>query len=1547
MDAFPEEEQRNLLDDGSSHQLMSSAAFTDLRDSMLLVPLAIPSCEANLPDKFLTEHACSSKLQMETSQPLQPSQRPYSASNTYGYDGNSATSVATDEAYGSHGLSEAVLKEDPYRIVMDSGDQLSLLKSSLGTPHPLHIDGSHLQDAFLGLDLDALSSSLDFLDSSSDGLSDVPDDSNLLRSSSSLLSNEHSPFSQASSPMMMTTHLLSTPSGGFSPSSSRSAPFSPYSSHHSQGDYEAAVVATPLTARHSSTSSSSTSSSPPRLSTPSSSSSSSFDDSPGALAPSASYTLSPAQSIQEILDSKGSWNERFQFIFDAPDSEMKFDALHRLYMDFLGVAETYGKVIIAERSLPDEEKSIKPINIGGMAGGSKFSVRGLLFKFAIDGPPHFLYGSDEYAQKAASHELKGLNQWSLNSEGLHFPLMALVRYCGFTLVAMSMLPIGNGSLVYGSGDAGKTVHFDDDVMYEKMKKAATNLNLKGHFLIADPSKLMYGPGDIEGHFGSDHLHYVLDFARVYPPAATVPGESNHKSRCLFRLLRPELVSRFQKPLSSDAFTGWGRCGSDIHNTEVRQATQFLIDETIPSLAQKLLSFPGNPELIDYTREFHLHGVNVRYMGLVRRVIYTLETRNVVSSGTIIGNNQTVDMGTQDKCVHVWLLREMVARTLKSILNRKWRELNKKYQRITPDRCIQEAVGVLNTFVDPQTTPASISFWGKGIRHLLNTKFPLALIDSENAWQEDDDNEVVAEVDLQQLVLGFEVPRIWRFMFTRISHLTGMVFGDFLTSPYAKFPTFGLLTPGDIVEIRSYVKQMSLVDFAYVMAKALNALRQVSSGLASRLLALAIVRLKSSPDISLLVVRRLLSLKPYIINTLKRMKWVATVSSAVIELVEVAFDGASLLVHKLPTDLTCDAALFLHELHSRPTSVNPKIISYLQRTINIDPAAVRPNLEMAKILASVSRPTLSPEIRIWIDRSISVAPNDILVRLQIGLLILTLPNSFNVTSGSDGGSKHDASQNVHASNMSAIDEVLAHWNFVKRTDASTFRKIDLHLFTLRYEEPSPSSKALTQIRQSSHTISRSVAIEKVAQSRAKSFAALIFVSCKLDCPELKETIKKSILNDFSSLVLASAGALTWNAEMLSHLASMGPFPHFSALYIPKHALSLTIECEIGFGHLLAECPNLSSLRIVASFEFDGRHFLKSLANPSKLETLDLTGTSVDDKNLDLFVQELLSSSLSSTSIVDPKLSLKTLLLPSTVSAHGLLNSMNLMSEVCRLEHLRTSPLVQNPTLPIVMPFSSSLVMLSVCDANGLTIERTKELLSALQTLLLFDGSGSPQLSDSALVPLLSTSSLHPTMELFISSTGVNYLFTGAHRRRVRIVASSTMPVNFSLSIYCTDWSSLPLLQYTKNRDVLALSSLSGTLTLITVDKSVFGGEPLKLSTFGRSTNFGLTTSSISAESSRSHTIWKLGTVRIAEIAVPNNLATQMAEMQWISNGDLATSQISASLSNVLRIKLSSSDMQDQQLVLHTRGSAADFELPPGFSASFWAVALLSFMRLLLL
>ncbi len=39
-----------------------------------------------------------------------------------------------------------------------------------------------------------------------------------------------------------------------------------------------------------------------------------------------------------------------------------------------------------------------------------------------------------------------------------------------SLVAMSILPVGTDTLVYGSSDAGRTVHIDNDLMNQSITK---------------------------------------------------------------------------------------------------------------------------------------------------------------------------------------------------------------------------------------------------------------------------------------------------------------------------------------------------------------------------------------------------------------------------------------------------------------------------------------------------------------------------------------------------------------------------------------------------------------------------------------------------------------------------------------------------------------------------------------------------------------------------------------------------------------------------------------------------------------------------------------------------------------------------------------------------------------------------------------------------------------------------------------------------------------------------------------------------------------------
>jgi hypothetical protein len=231
-----------------------------------------------------------------------------------------------------------------------------------------------------------------------------------------------------------------------------------------------------------------------------------------------------------------------------------FVLFHRFFFKIVFYArllihQKYGRIIISEVNIPDKLKTIKPVNMGGLAGGVKYCVHNILFKFPLN--VHNIYSDYEAASKGfqivlfarfancstvAGHELKGLlGLINSGAEGIHFPLTALLDFLGYRLLCMSMLPIDGNSLirtfplaqcffflcvcadlrVVGSADAGKKVVNKDKKVKALIEQIGTSLNLQSHFISPTVETTM--PLDLEIHRGKDGKVYALDFARVFPP----------------------------------------------------------------------------------------------------------------------------------------------------------------------------------------------------------------------------------------------------------------------------------------------------------------------------------------------------------------------------------------------------------------------------------------------------------------------------------------------------------------------------------------------------------------------------------------------------------------------------------------------------------------------------------------------------------------------------------------------------------------------------------------------------------------------------------------------------------------------------------------------------------------------------------------------------------------------------------------------------------------------------------------------------------------------
>ena len=349
------------------------------------------------------------------------------------------------------------------------------------------------------------------------------------------------------------------------------------------------------------------------------------------------------ESKKNKLVSSRDWNNEYQSILNERESKEKYDKLGELMKSFVLASEQYGTLIISERNLPNDKKIIQPVSIGGIAGGDKFIVQGILFKFSCDPKLRngkYLYGgnneSQELAMKAAKHELnnliafneaKEITKENLNKQNnfidLCTPLMTLIDYKGYRLIATSVLPLKK--LIYGTDDGGKTIHNDNMYVNNTFSYVLQNgLHLKEHIV---GNKKLCGPADLEGHLGYDNRYYVLDYARLLPPES--PDRYSPHS-IYYYMLRKELLRSSTKcnfSLNSDAFSNFSSRDPQFRsdNQIIRDLSNKIYNNYIPEISLLLFDI-DNKQLniinsLSYGNWFcnfiHSHGINIRHIGDVR------------------------------------------------------------------------------------------------------------------------------------------------------------------------------------------------------------------------------------------------------------------------------------------------------------------------------------------------------------------------------------------------------------------------------------------------------------------------------------------------------------------------------------------------------------------------------------------------------------------------------------------------------------------------------------------------------------------------------------------------------------------------------------------------------------------------------------------------------------------------------------------------------------------------------------------------------------------
>lgn len=139
---------------------------------------------------------------------------------------------------------------------------------------------------------------------------------------------------------------------------------------------------------------------------------------------------------------------------------------------------------------------------------------------------------------------------------------------------------------------------------------------------------------------------------------------------LYDLFRVEFVTSFaETALSSDAFSGFGRVGHPMEERKIIAADQVLRQLVIPAAARDLAEQYNGLEVdLDIGAFLHRHGINLRFIGLIRQEVKRIRMKD----GNLNGGHMDEEDVQSDALV-MTLAGEMVARSAKHILRSRLRE----------------------------------------------------------------------------------------------------------------------------------------------------------------------------------------------------------------------------------------------------------------------------------------------------------------------------------------------------------------------------------------------------------------------------------------------------------------------------------------------------------------------------------------------------------------------------------------------------------------------------------------------------------------------------------------------------------------------------------------------------------------------------------------------------------------------------------------------------------------------------------------------------------